>query len=158
MWTVQLSRFLKTILYIWQDYWLSLLYKRLVGPEVLKAEVHMNSGQKKQIRAYLHCTNRKRYVYSPAYNKNIFFKETMVNRFWHLIYPFQYTLQRRCCDLICLKPKPKWSHNWSARPYGQQHHRSICATVSWGRWTEPLFQVMSHDLTIFGLDSYKSVC
>ncbi|XP_056303112.1 heparanase isoform X1 [Danio aesculapii] len=40
------------------DYWLSLLYKRLVGQEVLKADVTFNSGLKKPIRVYLHCTNK----------------------------------------------------------------------------------------------------
>ncbi|KAK2872596.1 hypothetical protein Q8A67_022493 [Cirrhinus molitorella] len=48
------------------DYWLSLLYKRLVGPEVLKAQVPMNSGPKKPIRVYLHCTNKKSTYYRPG--------------------------------------------------------------------------------------------
>uniref|UniRef100_A0A672NV19 Heparanase n=1 Tax=Sinocyclocheilus grahami TaxID=75366 RepID=A0A672NV19_SINGR len=48
------------------DYWLSLLYKRLVGPEVLQAEVNMNSRPKKPIRVYLHCTNRKSTHYRPG--------------------------------------------------------------------------------------------
>ncbi|KAF7696982.1 hypothetical protein HF521_005400 [Silurus meridionalis] len=47
------------------DYWLSLLYKRLVGPEVLKIQVLPSSTNKQLLRVYLHCTNKE----SSSYRK-----------------------------------------------------------------------------------------
>lgn len=41
------------------DYWLSVLYKLLVGPEVLSIEAFSANGQNKRLRVYLHCTNKK---------------------------------------------------------------------------------------------------
>lgn len=38
-----------------QDYWLSLLYKKLVGTKVL--QVGLTGADERKLRVYLHCTN-----------------------------------------------------------------------------------------------------
>lgn len=48
------------------DYWLSVLYKRLIGPEVLSIEAFSIIGQKKRVRVYLHCTNKKSTSYKSG--------------------------------------------------------------------------------------------
>ncbi|XP_053453891.1 heparanase isoform X2 [Nycticebus coucang] len=59
-----LDTFILSVQKIFQDYWLSLLFKKLVGTNVLMASVKGPVGSK--LRVYLHCTNINK---SPRYKE-----------------------------------------------------------------------------------------
>uniref|UniRef100_A0A8C6UXE2 Heparanase n=1 Tax=Neogobius melanostomus TaxID=47308 RepID=A0A8C6UXE2_9GOBI len=63
------------------DYWLSVLYKRLVGQEVLSLKAFPNFKKfHKRVRLYLHCTNKKRYVPLAVF---------MIIKWYTIFTPFQ---------------------------------------------------------------------
>ena len=58
----------KILLFPLQSYWLSLLYKILIGQDVFAATTTDTTGK---LRAYAHCVNSQRYAPSHKYIVNI---------------------------------------------------------------------------------------
>ncbi|XP_066566943.1 heparanase [Amia ocellicauda] len=98
------------------DYWLSLLYKKLVGPEVLNVKVYTSLGvANRLLRVYLHCSNRNGQAFRSgavtlfALNLN---KQTATIHLPH-------QLSNKTVDLFLLQPGKGGLHSKSVQLNGE---------------------------------------
>nr|XP_042113643.1 heparanase [Peromyscus maniculatus bairdii] len=93
-----LDTFIFSVRKILKDYWLSLLFKKLVGPQVLMVQV--KGPDRSKLRAYLHCTN----THHPRYREGdlTLYALNLHNVTKHLKLP--YKLFNKPVDKYLLRP------------------------------------------------------